>query len=255
MHILLPPSETKRDGGDGPRVDLDSLSFPALLPVRSEVLAQLESLVQQPDAVAAAALKLGERIASAELARNRDVRSSPTMPAIDRYTGVLFDALNAATLSEQARRRAHDHVLVQSALFGLVRAADLIPAYRLSHDARLPGIRLARHWASPSSRELTKLSGPIIDLRSAGYSALGPLPEDDRSVTVAVVAADDDGAVRALNHFNKKGKGAFVRALLDAGDLPDSIDEVCVRATELGWPLRRTGGRELELRVPNALQR
>jgi uncharacterized protein len=39
---------------------------------------------------------------------------------------------------------------------------------------------------------------------------------------VRVVSADGDGRKRALNHFNKKGKGAFTRRLLLAGiDHPD----------------------------------
>lgn len=255
MHILLPPSETKREGGDGKPLDLASLSFPALREHRGVVLAALDTLVGQPDDAAAKALKLGARIASAELARNRELLSSPTMPALERYTGVLFDALDPETLSPQARVRANQHILVQSALFGLVRAGDHIPAYRLSHDARLPGVRLVTHWGDVSTAVLSDLSGPIVDLRSAGYAALGPLPSNEHCVTVAVVAADSDGSVRALNHFNKKGKGAFVRALLEAGELPTSLDDLCALATSLDWPLRRMSDRELELRVPNALQR
>ena len=61
------------------------------------------------------------------------------MPAIDRYTGVLFDALDAPSLDADAREFARETVVVHSALFGLVGALDEIPAYRLSHDSRLPG--------------------------------------------------------------------------------------------------------------------
>ena len=87
------------------------------------------------------ALKLEPRQA-AEVERNRRLRDAPTMPAIDRYTGVLFDALDASTLSTEARAFAATTVVVHSALFGLVGALDPIPAYRLSHDSRVPGVRL-----------------------------------------------------------------------------------------------------------------
>ena len=40
------------------------------------------------------ALKLGPKQA-AEVDRNRAIRRSPTMPALERYTGVLYDALDA----------------------------------------------------------------------------------------------------------------------------------------------------------------
>ena len=85
-----------------------------------------------------AALKLGRTQAS-EVDRNRALTSSPTMPALDRYTGVLYDALDAPTLAPAAREFAGRHVLWHSARFGPVGALDLVPAYRLSHDSRLTG--------------------------------------------------------------------------------------------------------------------
>lgn len=255
MHILLPPSETKREGGDGAPLDLGALSFTELVEPRRVVLTALQALLRDGDEGAAAALKIGARIAPTEIARNHAVSTSATMAALSRYTGVLFDALDAPTLSPEAWSRAERHVLVHSALFGLVRASDPIPAYRLSHDARLPGLRLAKHWSPDTTSVLSRLDGPIVDLRSESYVALGPLPDRENAVRVAVVAAEADGSVRALNHFNKKGKGAFLRAVLEAGPVPASLDELCARSSALGWPLSWSGDRVLELRVPNELQR
>ena len=252
MQILLPPSETKRDGGTGPALNLDGLSNPVLAGVRRDVLDAVRAL-SRDETVAARALKLGAKAAATEIARNRAVEHSPTMPAIERYTGVLFDALAVQEWESDARRRASRHLILHSALFGLLTADDLIPAYRLSHDSRLPGATLKSHWAQPNASVLRSLDVPLIDLRSAGYAALGPLPDCDDAVTVRVVAVGDDGVVRALNHFNKKGKGEFVRALLSAGPLPSSIDAVCRVSTDLGWTLRRCAARELELVVPGVL--
>ena len=44
MLVLLPPSETKRDGGDGPPLRLDALSFPSLDPLRAALLDELVTL-------------------------------------------------------------------------------------------------------------------------------------------------------------------------------------------------------------------
>ena len=63
------------------------------------------------------------------------------------FTGVLFDALDHASLSAAAKRRARLSVLVFSALFGATALADRIPAFRLSVGAKLPGLPgLAAHW-------------------------------------------------------------------------------------------------------------
>lgn len=252
MQILLPPSETKREGGSGQPLALESLSFATLTPTRRDLVDEVIALSADADA-AARALKLGAKSAQAEIGRNRALRSSATMPAIERYTGVLFDALDVRTLSAAARQRASRSLIVHSALFGLVRADDPIPAYRLSHDSRLPSRPLKRAWGGALTAELAALATPIVDLRSAGYVALGSLPESDGAVGVSVVAIGDDGIARALNHFNKKGKGEWVRALLTAGALPTSIAELCSKSIELGWPLRRIDESMLELTVPGTL--
>ncbi len=58
MRILLPPSETKRDGGTGAPLDLRALSFPALSKHRATALGALTRLARDPDAMMRA-LKLG----------------------------------------------------------------------------------------------------------------------------------------------------------------------------------------------------
>ncbi|KZE94204.1 hypothetical protein AVP42_01200 [Agromyces sp. NDB4Y10] len=216
MLLLLPPSETKRDGGTHGPFEPSQLSFPTLAEPRAEVVAAVTSLAEDPDAMMRA-LKLGPRQAG-EVERNRTLRESPTMAAIDRYTGVLFDALDAPTLGEEARRYAASHLAVHSALFGLVGALDRIPAYRLSHDSRLPGLRLKSLWRERIAEVLSDHAGLVVDLRSEGYADLGPAPARRDSVYLRVVSADAQGRRRALNHFNKRAKGLFVRALL--GDQP-----------------------------------
>jgi cytoplasmic iron level regulating protein YaaA (DUF328/UPF0246 family) len=214
VHILLPPSETKRDGGaEGSALDLAELGFSRLNSTRRTVLAAVRSLSTNR-ATAARALKLS-RAQYFEVERNRALRRSAVMPAMDRYSGVLYDALDAGSLSVAARARAGTHVVIHSALFGLLRASDLIPAYRLSHDSRVPGISLGPTWRTAVAKELARLDGLVLDLRSESYVALGPAP--NTAHFLRVVTEDERGARRALNHFNKKAKGEFVRELLETG--------------------------------------
>ena len=211
MLFLLPPSETKLDGGSGMSgLDLGSLSFPQLTPVRSATLSRLQEL-SVDEAASMAALKLGPRLVG-EVARNRQVATSPVEPALARYTGVLYDAVRAAELDEAAWTWAGRHVLIHSALLGLVSASDRVPAYRLSHDSRLPGPSLVQTWREPLASVLAGVDDVVLDLRSEGYVKLGPAPEG-RSAFLRVVS-DEGGRRRALNHFNKRSKGLLVGALL-----------------------------------------
>ncbi|KRC58472.1 hypothetical protein ASE14_17950 [Agromyces sp. Root81] len=251
MRVLLPPSETKRDGGAEVALDLRTLSFGSLTPIRAETTAAVVALAHEP-ADMMRALKLGPRQAH-EVERNRNLLASPTMPVLDRYTGVLFDALDAASLDAEARAYAADHVVVHSALFGLLGAMDLIPAYRLSHDSRLPGVRLKALWREPIAAALAAETGVVLDLRSEAYVELGPAPVRAGAAFVRVVSVDGSGRRRALNHFNKQAKGLFTRALLRSRPHPASIDELIAWAHEAGFSLSLSperdaaGVRELEL--------
>lgn len=253
--ILLPPSETKRDGGEPARAS-GALRFAELTDARREVRDALRGLMAgEDDEAIARAVKVGRTAAAAEIARNRSLDGAPVMPAIDRYTGVLYDALDAESLDAGARQLAGRSVVIQSALFGPVGALDAIPAYRLSADSRLPGLRLKAVWSRPASEALLATGEALVDLRSASYAALAPVPATypgDNAVTVSVVARGADGAVRALNHFNKRGKGLFVRALLQSGTIPDSVDGLCAHAQTIGWELTRLSAGELQLVVPQS---
>lgn len=237
MLILLPPSETKRDGGDGAPLDVSGLAFATLAPQRRALVRALRSLAKDTDA-SVAALKLG-RTQLFEVERNRVLTASGTMPVIDRYTGVLYDALDAGTLSGEARSFAHQHVVVHSALLGPVAALDRVPAYRMSHDSRLPELSLKKHWANHIERELAPLGGVLLDLRSEAYTALGTLPVREGSAYLRVLSEGADGHKRALNHFNKKAKGEFTRAVLEAGIDFQNIGELLSWAEAAGLRMQR----------------
>jgi len=251
MRFLLPPSETKARGGDGADLNLDALSFSALGAARAKALAALELLGADPE-LAAKVLKIGPKHL-AEIDANRQLRSSPTLPAIDRYDGTLFDALKGIEpavaggavnpLSALAQSRLADHVFIQSALFGLVSAGDQIPAYRLSGTTSLPGISIKKLW--PQAHNLiwqgVGRDHLLVDLRSKTYAELAPLPTDGSIdwVWVEVVHEGTDGHRKPMNHFNKKAKGVLVRAALQSKSVPTTL-------AELG-EVARSAGLELEM--------
>ena len=247
MLILLPPSESKRTGGEGAPLDLANLSFPELTRARRSAISATKKLASNLKG-AAQVLRLGPK-QSSEVLWNRALTTSPTLPALDRYDGVLFDALDASSLDESARRFAGEHVAIASALLGLTGALDPIPAYRLSHDSRLPGVRLKELWRQPLAALLAARSDLILDLRSEGYAELGPIPSRPNAVFVRVVTEGADGPKRTLNHFNKAGKGVFVRELLLAGTDHRDVPSLLAWAAGSGVRLEPGAPGELELFV------
>lgn len=247
MHVLLPPSETKRDGGRDEFV-LEELAFPALHDRRRDLRDALVGLSDDRE-LAARALKLGPRQLG-EIDRNAALPTAPAMAAVDRFDGVLFDALDAGSLNAGSRELLGRTVVVQSALWGPIGALDPIPAYRLSHDSRVPGMPLKRWWAAAAGSAVSSLEGLVLDLRSEAYAALGPLAPADGRYFVRVRSRGADGRLKNLNHFNKLGKGRFVRALAEDHVATDSVVELSAWAASRGFELGVTASSgELDLVV------
>lgn len=236
MKILLPPSETKRPGGAGAPLDLEALSLPGLRNERQAVVNALIELAADEEA-SRRVLKLSVKQAG-DVAHNRALAVSATMPAVDRYTGVLYDALDAATLPLASRRWLSSHVWIHSAPFGPVGALDPIPTYRLAAGVSLPGVQaLRRHWSGATSTAIAAEEPDfVLDLRSEAYVALGPVPMSVPSAYVRVVTEHG----RALNHFNKKSKGLLVRALAEDRARVRSRRVLLTWAHERGFVLRES---------------
>lgn len=224
MLVLLPPSEGKAPPpARGRPVAPAELSFPALTPLRERLLDALAATSARPDA--ASLLGVGPSLVP-ELERNTRLRTLPARPALEVYTGVLYDALGWATLSPGARRRAGTRVVVVSALWGAVRPRDRIPPYRLSMDVDLPGIGpLARAWREVLDVELAAAAGPagvVVDCRSSTYAAAWtPGPSlAARTVTVRVLREAPTGARSVVSHMAKHTRGEVTRHLLEAAADP-----------------------------------
>jgi cytoplasmic iron level regulating protein YaaA (DUF328/UPF0246 family) len=224
--VLLPPSETKATGSDGPPLDLAGLSFPTLTKTRRALVRDLVRLATKEPVALRRALGLSER-QHEEVLRDRALLTAPTLPALELYTGIVYDNPPTAPLPPAARERADGCLLVASALFGLLRPQDRVPSYRLSGGTVLPGLGgLAPRWR-PVLEPL--LAGElVVDLRSGAYAQLARVPH-----AIQVRVLRDDGGVRTVvSHDNKWTKGRLARALCEqaaatAADVAEIGRTVC----------------------------
>ena len=208
--ILLPPSEGKTPARRGRPLDLSSLSFPSLTPMREQVVRAVTEASTRSDA--AEVLRVSPSLLD-QVRRNVDLDTAPTAAAAQVYTGVLYRALAHASLDAASKRRANRTVVVLSAAFGALRLTDRIPAYRVHVCARVPGIGvLDREWRGALAEALDDVVKPrelVVDCRSTTYAAMWR-PTGDRAERWVQVT------VPGASHHAKHTRGLVARALVQA---------------------------------------
>jgi len=229
--ILLPPSEGKTPAVQGSAVDWPSLSFPTLNAYRARVLEALGTVSAHEDALAL--LGVGASLKD-DVERNTRLHAEPAAPAHQIYSGVLYDALGYGTLAPAQRRKADDSVLVISALWGAIRFADRVPAYRLSMGTALADVgRLASFWKPQLAEALTEAASGhlLVDCRSSTYAAAwAPPPAQTVSVNVFT---DVNGVRKVVSHFAKHTRGELARHLLARrGQAPQTPSQLLKAARE-----------------------
>jgi cytoplasmic iron level regulating protein YaaA (DUF328/UPF0246 family) len=174
--ILLPPSESKLEPRRGTPVDLGTLSFPSLTSLRAALL-------------------------------DDGLRNAPAVAAGRLYTGVLYNALELATLPARAAR----NVVIVSAQFGALRPADKVPAYKREMDAG--------YWRGGLRQPLDDAAAGrvVLDCRSATYVAAWRPVRGSAIHRVHVgVVEERDGIRRVVSHFAKKTRGEVARHVLSS---------------------------------------
>ena len=140
--------------------------------------------------------------------QNQDIFNSPCAPAIERYTGVVYEHIDWKTLSDKARDYMEKYILIFSGLFGLLTPKTLIPDYKLKMNV----LSLQHHW-NPILTEILKNEKVIIDLLPQVHrKAYNPNKENVIPVDFLIL---NKGKKTAAGHFGKAVKGEFIRYIAE----------------------------------------
>ena len=246
MLILLPPSETKRAGGRARPLDVGALALPLARAAARGRDRRARRAVRRRGR-GRARPEAGRHAARRGRRQRRSCAPRRRWPAIDRYTGVLYDALDAASLDPAARRGSARHVAHPLGAVRPGRRPRRDPAYRLGAAASLPGLPPLDAAVGGCRRPARSARGAVVRARPALRGVRGARSGSRRRrrrPTCASSPTATGGAVRALNHFNKHAKGALVRALARSGPGSHPAPGSCAgRMPPAGRPRRRAGRR------------
>lgn len=217
MLLMLPPSEGKASPTGKP-AELGALSF------AGELGGLREQLVGALDPALAEA---------------------PACRASELYTGVLYERLGLPGLPAAARRRANSNLLISSGLWGLLRPADRVPAYKLPVGEAVAGIgKVAALWRPLIMKALAPRDTRrelVIDCRSGAYVSLWR-PREATHVAVRAFREEPNGERKPISHMAKASRGELARALLlHDGAMPRRADAVAEIATDAGMRVELAG--------------
>ena len=153
-------------------------------------------------------------------------KKNPTVkptPAINVYTGVLYQALDWASLSAAAKKRGASAVVIISAKYGAVRPDQLIESYKEKIDNSA--------MRGPISAVLDPIKTPlIVDCRSSTYKTVWHSPvEKTVEVRVSTVV---DGVRTVVTHMSKKTRGEITRWLLQSRSMPKTPEDLYAIVSE-----------------------
>ena len=137
--------------------------------------------------------------------QNQDVFNSKCVPAIERYTGVVYNHIEWSSLSAKAQKYMNKHIIIFSGLFGLLTPDTLIPDYKLKMNV----LSLKSLWG-PIISDYLKDEDIIFDLLPQVHRKAYTPNKNTIQVDFLV---QSKGKTSAAGHFGKAVKGQFIRFL------------------------------------------
>ncbi len=202
MKILLAPSETKSEGGDFPPLS----QAKNLLFYSNEVIDTYEEYLKKSSLE-----ELSEWFGIKNLKEVEKYKSSvlvkPTKKAIERYTGVAYEAIDYPNLDSKTQEFIDKNVVIYSNLFGVVLASNLIPDYKFKQTALLPNLNTEKYYAKHLKSLLDNYLGDeVLDL-SAGYYLKFYKPKAN------VITYKFLKGGKVVSHFAKHYRGELVKQI------------------------------------------
>lgn len=199
MFILIPPSEGK---ATNPENHTKGKLSSTLIKDNKVIQTHLKSL-SPTELQKFYSAKTPEK-ASTFHTLNLKANTNPLLPAIERYTGVVYQHLDYPGLKQKAYARKK--LLFISAYWGLLPAGEPIPNYKLPINTWL-----TKYWRDINTARLNALAKgkPVLNLLSQSYAKT---IEYDNLIAVDFKLA---GGKKSAGHFGKAIKGKFLRFLIE----------------------------------------
>ena len=149
------------------------------------------------------------------------VAVAATKPALWAYSGDVYRGVQAQTLTVDDARFAQRHLLIPSALYGLVRPFDAVAPYRLEMSTKLAvgdAANLYDYWGDALARYAASYrQDDLLVLASKEYAraVLRHILPDINVVTPIFLDTKPDGSTAQVPIYSKMMRGVMARWVID----------------------------------------
>ena len=187
------------------------------LPVSNETQEVIDALASLSLEELASLYKISEERASEEEQRIQALKSdtAKTYPALNLFDGLMYRNIRRTDWTETEAAYVQDHLLITSALYGVIPAHTPIAPHRLDFLMKLKvqGKSLKTFWKAVYDQALQE-EELIISLLSSEFETVFSKEVQDRMVTFKFLE-EKNGQLKVHSTISKKARGAFVSALLE----------------------------------------
>lgn len=221
MKILFSPSETKSPDDKNSlnkTFDKTSFIFPELFYFREEILTKYNNFLKKATKDELQKL-FGTKKDEVINQYKKDIFVSATKKAIQRYTGVAYDYLKYESLNNTEQKYIDENVLIFSNLFGILKASDEIPDYKLKQGETFEDLKIEKYYLDNFSTTIDNYlkDEEILDLRAGFYEKFYTIKKPYISMKFI-----KDGKV--VSHFAKAYRGTILKLM--AKNSIKNIDEL-----------------------------
>ena len=194
-------------------------SLPSIVatPLSEESQAVLDSLACYSASELESFYKVSAEKAEEEYAHIQALKdqSAKHYPALKLFDGLMYRHIKRDKLTEAEQAYLKDHVLITSALYGVVPALSPMAPHRLDFlmQLKVAGKNLKSHWKSAYDEALQD-EDLIFSLLSSEFETVFSKEIREKMVTFKFME-DKAGQLKIHSTISKKARGAFLTALIE----------------------------------------
>ncbi|MCP4523652.1 MAG: YaaA family protein [Candidatus Gracilibacteria bacterium] len=143
--------------------------------------------------------------------------------AMERYTGVMYNAINYQELSNKGRIFFDNHFGILSGMYGLISPEDTIGNYKLPIETK----GLIQFWKETISHRITQNNYDyIINLLPLSYMKMVDWKKLDTPILNINFLTEKNGKIQKVSHGVKKIKGEWIHNTVEKLGNRDPVSHI-----------------------------